>query len=184
MLLRAELLQLSFPAVPVTLESPVDRVELKQGFLHRTSVQKAVVIEQQVKRSLPAVQTKNRFDFLVRSTLKFSFLFLMVASIQFWTSLSTRERTRRGMMTRWKALGYFYLAAKLAAAWGNGHSWVSYITPQVADTYCGLATILPGDGLKIPLQSYHSLGMHRRILLWEEPAFSGNPIFTMSSEAL
>lgn len=53
------------------------------------------------------------------------------------------------MMTRWKAVSYFYLTATLAAAWGNGQSWVSYITSKVADTYCGLATVLPGDGNRI-----------------------------------
>ena len=43
-ILRAELLQSSFPAVPVTLEFPVHGVELEQGFLHRTSAQTAVMI--------------------------------------------------------------------------------------------------------------------------------------------
>lgn len=38
------------------------------------------------------------------------------------------------MMTGWKAVSYFYLTVKLAAAWGNGPSWVSDITTKVADT--------------------------------------------------
>lgn len=53
------------------------------------------------------------------------------------------------MMTKWSAISYFYLTAKLAAAWGNGQSWVSYISTNIADTYCDLATILPGDGNRI-----------------------------------
>lgn len=55
--------------------------------------------------------------------------------------------------------------AQLAAAWGNGQSWLSYINTKIADRvgnltgagasedltifslylYCGLATIVPGD---------------------------------------
>lgn len=54
---------------------------------------------------------------------------------------------------------------QLAAAWGNGQSWLSYISTKIADRvgnltgagasedltifslhlYCGLATIVPGD---------------------------------------
>lgn len=52
-------------------------------------------------------------------------------------------------MTGWRAISYFYLTAKLAAALGNGQSWVSYMSTKITDTYCGLATMLPGDGDRI-----------------------------------
>lgn len=49
-------------------------------------------------------------------------------------------------MTRWSTVCYFYLTVKLAVAQENGQSWVSYTGTKIPDTYCGLATMLPGDG--------------------------------------
>ena len=45
-----------------------------------------------------------------------------------------------------KECKYFYLTVKLAVAREKGQSWVSYTGTKIADTYCGLATMLPGDG--------------------------------------
>ena len=49
-------------------------------------------------------------------------------------------------MTRWRTVRYFYLTVKLAVAREKGQSWVSYTGTKIADIYCGLATMQPGDG--------------------------------------
>lgn len=55
-------------------------------------------------------------------------------------------RVRKERMTRWRTIGYLYLTVKLAVAWEKGQSWLSYTGTKIADTYCGLATMQPGDG--------------------------------------
>lgn len=80
----AELLQSSLPAVLVTLEFSVQGVKLaREGFLHRALAQIAVMIGWVIGKNIyPLCKAKNRFYFLIRSTLKFRLLFLTAFSFE------------------------------------------------------------------------------------------------------
>lgn len=59
----------------------------------------------------------------------------------------------------------FLLASEMAAAWGNGQSWVRYISTKTAGAYGGLAsTVWEQNGSRRALSSPHIQCVYRVLL--------------------